>query len=155
VPSEIAIRPARRDDVDAIARLTADAYGIYVERIGRPPAPMLADHAGLVAAGDVWVAETDGRIAGALVVRDAGPALLLESVAVSPAHQGRGIGRALIGHAERLASARGLDRVELYTNALMTENLAMYPRLGYERAGRRHDGGYDRVFFRKAVPPAR
>jgi len=155
VPAEIGIRPARDDDVPAVARITADAYSVYVERIGTPPAPMLADHAALVAAGEVWVAEDGGAITGVLVVRDAGRALLLESVAVAPVSQGRGIGRELIRWAEQLAADRGLDRVELYTNALMNGNLALYPRLGYEVAGRRHEDGYDRVFFRKAVPSAR
>jgi ribosomal protein S18 acetylase RimI-like enzyme len=155
VPAEIEIRPAGRDDLPAVTRVTTDAYGVYIERIGKPPAPMLADHAALVAAGEIWVADAGGAVAGVLVVRDEGPALLLESVAVAPDAQGRGIGRALIRWAEQLASDRGLDSVELYTNALMTENLAFYPRLGYESAGRRRGDGYDRVFFRKAVPPAR
>lgn len=153
--AEIEIRPAGENDVPAIARVTADAYGMYLERIGKPPAPMHADHASLVAAGEVWVADAGGAVTGVLVVRGAGRALLLESVAVSPSAQGRGIGRALIRWAEQLASDRGHERVELYTNALMTENLTFYPRLGYEWAGRRHEHGYDRVFFRKAVSPAR
>src|SRR5262249_33288283 len=121
-PGEISIGPASEADLPALARVTTDAYSMYIERIGRPPAPMLADHAALVAAGEVWVAETGGAVAGVLVVRDAGRALLLVSVAVAPGSQGRGIGRALIGWAEQLASDRGLDRVELYTNALMAEN---------------------------------
>jgi GNAT superfamily N-acetyltransferase len=155
VPAEIAIRRACEDDIAAVARVTADAYGVYVERIGKPPAPMLADAGALVAAGEVWVAEAGGFVKGVLVVRDAGRALLLESVAVAPDSQGRGIGRALVRWAEQLAADRGLGGIELYTNALMTENLAFYPRLGYEWAGRREQDGYDRVFFRKAVPPAR
>jgi len=155
VAAEVAIRPAGEGDVAAVARVTADAYGVYLERIGKPPAPMLADHAALVAAGEVWVADAGGAVNGVLVVRDAGRALLLESVAVAPDAQGRGIGRALIRWAEQLAADRGLERVELYTNALMTENLTLYPLLGYEWAGRRHEDGYDRVFFRKALPPAR
>ena len=155
MPAEIGIRPAGEDDVAAVARVTAEAYGVYIARIGKPPAPMLADHAALVSAGEVWVADAEGVVSGVLVVRDDGPSLLLESVAVAPAAQGRGIGRALIRWAEQLASDRGLDRIELYTNALMTENLAFYPRLGYEQAGRRHEDGYDRVFFRKAVHHAR
>ena len=148
------IRLATVADVSAIAGLTAAAYGVYVERIGREPAPMLADHDALVAAGDVWVAEVGGAVVGALVVRDAEQALLLESVAVAPAAQGEGVGGALIGHAEHLAAERGLGAVELYTNAKMTENLRLYPRLGYDQVGRRRQDGYDRVYFRKLVRPA-
>jgi len=80
-------------------------------------------------------------------------ALLLESVAVDPAHQGRGIGRSLIEHAERVAGDQGLGAVDLYTNALMTENLRLYPSLGYEVVDRRREDGFDRVYFRKSLAP--
>lgn len=145
------IRPAAAGDVPAIDRLTRDAYSRYVPVIGREPAPVLADHAALVASGEVHVAEVDGRVAGVLVTRPADGALLLESVAVAPGLQGRGIGGALIAFAEAQAVELDLRAVELYTNAAMTDNLALYPRLGYEEVGRRTEDGYDRVFFRKSL----
>ena len=148
------LRPATAADVRDIARITAAAYALYEPRIGRPPAPVLADHAALVAAGEVWVADAGEGPAGVLVVRPRGPALLLESVAVDPKRQGEGIGRLLIGHAERLAAEAGLEAVELYTNAAMTENLTLYPGLGYTETGRGREQGYDRVYFRKAVAAA-
>jgi ribosomal protein S18 acetylase RimI-like enzyme len=147
----VRVRPATAADVDAVARVTRAAYAIHVQAIGREPAPMAADHAGLVAAGDVHVAELDGGVVGVLVIRPAGRALMLESVAVDPPAQGRGVGRALIGWAERHAQAAGLEAVELYTNAAMTGNVALYPRLGYRMVGRRTEDGYDRVFFRKGL----
>jgi ribosomal protein S18 acetylase RimI-like enzyme len=147
----VEIRAGTPADVPEIERLTREAYAVYVPVIGVEPAPMLADHAALVAAGEVQVAEVDGRVAGALVTRPAGRALLLESVAVDPRCQGQGIGRALIDRAERQAADLGLDAVELYTNAAMTRNLALYPRLGYVETGRRRQGAYDRVFFRKEL----
>ena len=36
----------------------------------------------------------------------------------------------------------------------MTESQVFYPRIGYVEYDRRHDGGYDRVFYSKALPPA-
>ncbi len=54
-------------------------------------------------------------------------------------------------HVEREALEHGLTEIRLYTNALMTENLAWYPRLGYEETGRRMEDGFDRVYFRKPV----
>jgi ribosomal protein S18 acetylase RimI-like enzyme len=148
------LRRAGAADVAAVSRITSAAYAVYEPRIGRSPAPVEADHAALVAAGEVWLAELDGAPAGVLVVRPHGRALLLESVAVDPGHQGRGIGRALIEHAEQLAAREGLEAVELYTNAAMTENLTLYPRLGYRETGRGVEDGYDRVYFRKAVAAA-
>ena len=87
-------------DAAAAAEITSAAYRPYIERIGREPAPMGADFDVLIAAGDVWVAADHERIVGVLVLRRRETALLLESVAVDPARQGRGIGRSLIEHAE-------------------------------------------------------
>ena len=33
----------------------------------------------------------------------------------------------------------------------MTENIALYARLGFEETGRGHEAGYDRVFMRKRI----
>jgi len=114
---------------------------------------MAADFDTLIDDGDVWVATDQERVVGVLVLRLRDAVLLLESVAVDPACQGRGIGRSLITHAERAARDAGLGAVDLYTNAQMTENLRMYPSLGYEVVDRRREDGFDRVYFRKSLAP--
>ena len=45
----------------------------------------------------------------------------------------------------------GFDRIELYTNAAMRENIEYYPRLGYKEIGRHEEDGFERVFFRKSL----
>lgn len=145
------IRPAEHADVDAVRSCVRTAYAVYVERIGRPPAPMTADYEALVAAGEVWVACEEDAVVGVLVLRPGPQALFLENVAVTPARQGHGIGRALIGFAERHAAELGLPAVELYTNERMTENLHLYPALGYVETERRREEGFSRVFFRKQL----
>ena len=146
-----AIRPAGPADLDAVRRCVLEAYALYVPRIGREPAPMTADYATLIGAGEIWVAEEAGRVVGVLVLRPLPGSLFLENVAVLPACQGRGIGRALIAFAERHARALGLPEVTLYTNERMTENLLLYPRLGYVETGRRTEEGFARVYFRKPL----
>jgi ribosomal protein S18 acetylase RimI-like enzyme len=148
-----AFRRASAGDAAAAAEVTSAAYRVYIERIGREPAPMGADFDVLIAAGDVWVATDHDRVVGVLVLQMQDTVLLLESVAVDPAHQGRGIGRSLIDHAEQVARDAGLGAVVLYTNAHMTENLRLYPSLGYDLIERRHEDGFDRVFFRKSLAP--
>ena len=44
--------------------------------------------------------------------------LLIVNVAVSPAHQGHGYGRALLGHAEEFAQSLGLEEVRLLPTTL-------------------------------------
>lgn len=146
-----AIRPAVPTDLDAVRRCVLEAYALYVPRIGREPAPMTADYAGLIGSGEVWVAEEAGLVVGVLVLRPLPGSLLLENVAVLPECQGRGVGRALIAFAEQHGRGLGLPEVTLYTNERMTENLGLYPRLGYLEAGRRVEDGYARVYFRKPL----
>lgn len=145
------IRQAAHGDVTAIRAVVEAAYSGYVPRIGRPPAPMTADYETLVAAGDVWVGDADGRIVGVLVIRASGDALELENVAVDPAAQGLGHGRTLVGFAESRARELGLEAVELYTNEAMVENVQLYPRLGFVETERRVEDGYRRVYFRKTL----
>jgi N-acetylglutamate synthase-like GNAT family acetyltransferase len=145
------IRPAVAGDVPAIQALLRDAYAMYVPRIGREPAPVTADHAGLVAAGRTSVIEADGEVAGVIVLIPGGDHLLVENVAVAPKAQGRGLGRDLMAFAERRAAELGMAELRLYTNRLMTENLALYPALGYTETGRRVEDGFARVYFSKRI----
>jgi N-acetylglutamate synthase-like GNAT family acetyltransferase len=149
------IRLAQAADVPAIRELVRAAYAIYVPRIGREPAPVTADYKTLVDAGAVWVATKDEEIAGVLVLQPTAESLLLENVAVRPDRQRRGVGRMLIAFAEQEAARRGFDEVSLYTNAHMTENLSLYPALGYVEVARKSEHGFERVFFRKQVAARR
>jgi GNAT superfamily N-acetyltransferase len=155
VPSTMAERPrivpADPADAPAVAACVRAAYAHYVARIGREPAPMTADYAALIAAGEVWVIRAGAEIAGVLVLRPQPPALLVENVAVAPARQGKGLGRLLMAFADEHARAEGLGEVVLYTNERMTENLRFYPALGFTETGRAMQDGFARVFFRKAV----
>lgn len=136
----------------AIEAVVRAAYSVYIARIGRPPGPMLDDYGGLIEAGAVSVfAETDGAIAGIVVLLAKPDHLLLDNVAVAPARQGRGVGRALIAFAEAEARRRGCREIRLYTHEKMTENIALYERLGFVETGRGRQAGYDRVFMAKRL----
>jgi len=145
------LRDATPADRERIERLVEAAYGGYVELIGRRPAPMDADYAALIEAGQVTVAERDGEIAGILVLIPMEDHLLVENVAVDPTAQGTGLGRRLMARAEGEARALGLPELRLYTNELMAANLAWYPRLGYRETERRAESGFSRVFFAKRL----
>lgn len=151
----VLIRPATRADLAAIEAIVEAAYTMYIPRIGKKPAPMLADYGAHVDAGEVWVAEVEGRVRGAVSFWAKDDHMYLDMVAVDPAARGLGLGRRLVGHMENAARQAGLPEVRLYTNARMTENLALYPHLGYRETHRAHHEGYDRVFFVKDVPENR
>ena len=144
------IRAATADDIAAVEQIVALAYRPYIARIGRAPAPMTADYRALLP--HTHVLTDDDAVAGVLVAIPATDHLLVDNVAVDPRHHGRGFGRRLLEYAEQQARRRGLPALRLYTNAAMTENLSLYPRLGYTEVDRRIDDGFDRVFFSKALP---
>jgi ribosomal protein S18 acetylase RimI-like enzyme len=143
-----AIRRASAGDAAAAAEITSAAYGVYVGRIGREPAPMGADYAAAIAAGHAVVLEADGAIVGYMVAWPETDAYFVENIAVDPARQGRGAGRALIDHAMCEARRHGLGALRLYTNAAMHENLAMYAHMGFVETHRATEHGRNRVFMR-------
>ncbi len=146
------IRPARPEDAAAAGDIVDAAYTKYIARIGRKPGPMEDDHAARVAAGQAFVAEPDGQVVGWLVLIDAADHLLLDNIAVAPAWAGKGIGRALMRFTEAEAARRGHAEMRLYTNVMMTENIAMYARAGWTETGRGSVNGRHTVFFSKRVP---
>ncbi|MEV5963278.1 GNAT family N-acetyltransferase [Kribbella sp. NPDC051952] len=143
------IRPATEDDAAAVTAIARAAFEHYIPRIGVPPIPMLLDYPAAIRSGVVWVAIDDQTVAGFVLLEDEPDALLLDVIAVSPTNQGRGVGAQLLAFAETEARARGFDRITLYTNAAMTENLAYYPRHGYVEVRRETVHDRHRVFFRK------
>jgi GNAT superfamily N-acetyltransferase len=119
--------------------------------MGRPPAPMLLDFLAVIAAGQAWVAELDLRVVGVLVQYETEHGFYIDTVAVLPTLQGRGVGRALLEFAEDEALRRGYHSLYLCTNVKMTENQVLYPKIGYVEYERKHDHGYDRIFYRKEL----
>lgn len=146
------IRPAVPSDEADIRTCIERAYTRYVAAMGRRPAPMDADIGADIAAGHAHVAiAADGRFQGFIVFLADGNAMLLDNVAVMPSAAGQGVGRALIRFCEAEALSRGFDRVRLYTNEKMVDNLAIYPRLGYAEIDRRTENGFNRVYFEKIL----
>ena len=145
------IRAAAAIDYEAIRDVVHAAYRHYIARIGKPPGPMLDDFSRRIADEQAWVLEEDGRIAGVLVLEEGPQGLLLDNIAVLPDRQGRGFGRRLIEFAETEARRRGFSEIHLYTHALMTENIALYRRIGFVETHRVSEKGYDRVYMTKRL----
>ena len=146
------IRRAQTEDGKAVEDIVQAAYAMYVERIGKPPGPMLDDYGALIAQDAVGVLEdADGAIAAIIVLLPKPDHLLLDNIAVRPDRQGQGLGRRLIEFAEAEARQLGYRELRLYTHEKMTENIALYRRLGFEETGRGHEAGYDRVFMTKRI----
>lgn len=146
------IRKAVEDDEEAVRACAEEAYAPYIPVIGRKPAPMLADYQAQIAAGQVHLATgVAGELLGFIVFFPLDRHMQLENVAVLKAASGQGVGKSLIQFCEAKALRLGLAGVRLYTNEKMTDNLAIYPRIGYLEVERRTENGFSRVFFEKRL----
>ena len=149
------LRQAVAADAAAVRALTREAYAKWVPLIGREPRPMAADYDEAIRRHRIDLAYLDGTLAGLVETIVWPDYLLIENVAVAPAFQGRGIGRALMDHAERLTASLGCRTVRLYTNKAFAENVRLYLALGY-RIDREETSGLGvTVYMSKPVrPPA-
>ena len=149
--SGVSLRPATAADVQRLSDLVRAAYAHYVERLGGPPRPLTDDYAEVVRTHRVIVAERGGEIVGLVVLGIDDEGFFVDNVAVDPSHQGAGVGRALLEHAEVAARDAGFDSIYLYTHERMVENLALYSRIGYVEFDRREHGDAHIVYLRKQL----
>jgi ribosomal protein S18 acetylase RimI-like enzyme len=125
------LRQATASDVADIRKLTREAYAKWVPLIGREPKPMTADYAEAVRSHRIDLLHVGGALAALIETIAEADHLLVENVAVSPAFQGRGLGRKLMAHAEQIAASLGHGGIRLYTNKLFAQNIELYRKLGY------------------------
>ncbi len=144
-------RQAEPHDAAAIRELVRSAYAKWVPLVGREPRPMQADYDKGVLEHRFDLVEEDGVLTGLIetVVRD--DHLWIESIAVAPMAQGRGIGRRLLAHAEVLAREAGRNETRLLTNSAMETNIALYRRVGYVEVRREPFLSGFTVYMRKTL----
>ena len=126
------LRRATAADAVAVRDLTRAAYAKWVPVLGREPKPMAADYDAAVRDHVVDILQLNGKVAALIEVHPDADHLLVVNVAVSPAHQDMGYGRAFLAHAEEFALSLGLSEIRLYTGIHLTENVRLYERAGYE-----------------------
>ena len=145
------LRPATGDYAEKVTALVNAAYGHYVERIGMTPRPMTYDYTEVIRNSRVTVAESNQTMVGVIVLNMTDEGFLIDNVAVDPSYHGKGVGKALLTFAEAEARRAGFDSLYLYTHEKMTENLALYARIGYVEYDRRFQGNFSLVYMRKQL----
>lgn len=149
--NEPSLRPATSSDAPAVAALVKAAYTHYVERIGFPPRPMQDDYAQVIRRSHVTIAEDQATVVGVIVLDTDDEGFFIDNVAVHPSYRGRGVGRALLRFAEGEARRTRVDSIYLYTHEKMTENIALYSKIGYDEYARRPQDGFSLVYMRKQL----
>ena len=146
---EYSFRLATEADVPKVTALVNAAYGHYVEKIGMVLRPMTDDYVEVIKNYRVTVAESHQTIVGVIVLTVTDEGFLIDNVAVDPSYRGKGLGRALLTFAEAEARRAGFDSIYLYTHEKMTENIALYSKIGYVEYDRRSQGDFSLVYMRK------
>jgi ribosomal protein S18 acetylase RimI-like enzyme len=145
------VRIAAPEEHEAAGRVTADAYREFVLPGDGDWERYLARIADVGERADrtsIVVAVEDGRVLGSLTlelqgrVRDEGDTdhrpladgeAHIRMLGVDPSARRRGIARALMAEAERLARDAGKNEITLNTTKRMQAAQRMYEGLGYER----------------------
>lgn len=147
----LVFRRAESRDVPEITNLTRAAYAPWVDVIGREPLPMIADYGAAIQKHIIELAIDAGQIRGLIEMVEKPDCLLIENIAVSPNHQGRGLGSALLRHAEKWAVKLGLPTLRLYTNQKFHSNIAFYKRFGFGVESTEPFKGGWTVYMRKSL----
>jgi len=94
--------------------------------------PSLAIDKKLAVQDDLFFVAQDGNaLVGTILAGYDGHRGWLYSVAVHPSHQGQGIGKALIAHAERALAQRGCMKINLQIVSSNESVSAFYKSIGY------------------------
>jgi GNAT superfamily N-acetyltransferase len=134
------LRRAGAADAHAVRDLSRLAYAKWVPLINREPLPMTADYDKAVISHMIDLHEADDALIALVETVAMDDYLLIENIAVHPGHQGKGLGDALLAHAEELASTLSFGEARLYTNEAFVSNIAFYERRGYS------------IFSREPIP---
>ena len=133
----IDIRPARPGDDRALGTLDRATWTTLTSPAPPPPEPDWSFLNEKVEIRDVLVAELDGEIAGYVRIGRAFPiaandhVLMITGIAVDPACQRRGVGRALLDAAVVEARAREARRLTLRVLAHNDAALRLYEQGGF------------------------
>lgn len=121
------IRAIRDDDIDQVIAVW------HAAGVARPWNDPLRDiaFARRDAHSTVLVADVNGRIAATAMVGEDGHRGWVYYVATDPAHQGKGLGKAMMAAAEAWLIARGVWKLQLLVREENTQVVDFYAQLGY------------------------
>jgi ribosomal protein S18 acetylase RimI-like enzyme len=142
---------AEKGDIPIIKAIVNSAFSKYIERIGRPPAPMTVDLNQLIQASDLYVLRIGDKLVGSVSLTVDNDSVKIGNLVVDPLSQGQGLGGKLMRFCEEYALKRGYTALTLLTNVKMHENLAIYRKAGFIETEKRFEDGFERVHLRKEL----
>ncbi|TLM86014.1 GNAT family N-acetyltransferase [Pseudarthrobacter sp. NamE5] len=148
LPLTVTFRRAVPGDFPEVRRITRDAYlraGHFTDN--HPYMSVLEDVEHRVEHAEVWVAQTAGKVVAAVTLTFAGQPyseiaqdgeLEFRMLAVDPAQQGGGVGRAVVRKiVEHARQVPGIEAISITSATFMERAHALYESLGFRRAPER------------------
>lgn len=123
---------ARAEDAPRVLSLVRQAYARWVPVIGRKPMPMTVDYEQAIREHEIDLVHVDGHLVALIETIMHPDHLFIENIAVGPAHQGKGLGRQLLAHAERKSAKARLPQLRLLTNSAFEANVRLYQSVGFQ-----------------------
>ena len=131
------LRLAQLSDASPIAALLLDAFmeykSLYTEGGFAATTPGPDQMVARLQEGPVWVALSNGLVAGTLSVVLKGGDLYLRGMAVLPAARGHAIGQELLQQAEHYATTHKCKRLFLSTTPFLSNAIRLYEQFGFRR----------------------
>lgn len=152
MPEVVTLRRGVAHDRDALVAMQEAAYAPNRAIIGGTPTPLTWDYDIVLDAFEVWLAEDDAGLCGALILEYRPDDLYIQSIAVAPRAKGKGVGNRLLSEADARAGAAGRATLRLVANALMTFNVDWYARKGFTVERIEPIGERRRVHMARTVP---
>ena len=141
-------RIAKLEDHKIIMAIAQKAYEKYVERMGKEPAPMRP----VIQKEDVvFVCEDNKQVIAFAILVKINDQIILDSIAVDPLHQKKGIGNNFIKYIEQYLIKQKINKYQLYTNEKMFENIDWYQKIGFKIFKKVTEKGYSRIYFEKKI----
>ena len=141
-------RKAKLEDHKIIMAIALKAYEKYVERMGKEPAPMRP----VIQKEDVvFVCEDNKQVIAFAILVKINDQIILDSIAVDPSHQKKGIGNNFIKFIEEYLMEQKVNKYQLYTNEMMFENIDWYQKIGFKIFKKVTEKGYNRIYFEKKL----
>jgi ribosomal protein S18 acetylase RimI-like enzyme len=149
--SHTQIKRAGSQDAQVVRRLVREAYAKWVPILGREPMPMKADYERAIQEHEIDLLYVDGRLVALIEIIMNSDHLFIENVAVAPEHQGQGLGRHLLSHAEQKARSAKLAKLCLLTSQAFEANIRLYESVGFHIDRTEPFMGGTTVYMSKAI----
>jgi ribosomal protein S18 acetylase RimI-like enzyme len=142
------LRPLSQDDAEPVAALVRQAFAAQSVPTDPPASALRLSGVDVIAhlehGGGGSVATANGEVVASLMWAQQGGGLYISRLAVDTGWRRRGLARALVAEAERVARCADLPRLHLGTRLVLQDNRRLFAACGFAEVAFHCHPGFDR-----------